>query len=175
MLGLGAILFLTHKWIMSTVLSAPDVARYILGVTPRDIAVSKLQSLLYFCQAWHLVWEGEPLFEDEVMAWSGGARIDSIHSNFAGRSMVAVTEPVVVPGMSLAQRESIDGVLADMMGLRASQLSYLVCSEKPWKEAYHVDGGVPISTSRIRECYVDLSESSDAVCLDELEWPVWLS
>jgi hypothetical protein len=32
----------------------------------------KLQKLVYYCQAWSLVWEDEPLFDSRIEAWVNG-------------------------------------------------------------------------------------------------------
>ena len=33
----------------------------------------KLQKALYYCQGWHLAWDGVPLFEERIEAWASGA------------------------------------------------------------------------------------------------------
>ena len=48
-----------------------DVAAYILERRGRMTAM-KLQKLVYYSQAWSLVWDGRPLFDDEVQAWVNG-------------------------------------------------------------------------------------------------------
>ncbi|WP_307850044.1 MULTISPECIES: type II toxin-antitoxin system antitoxin SocA domain-containing protein [unclassified Saccharopolyspora] len=32
----------------------------------------KLQKLVYYSQAWHLVWDERPLFDEPVQAWANG-------------------------------------------------------------------------------------------------------
>lgn len=32
----------------------------------------KLQKLVYYCQAWHLAWEGRALFPEAIHAWASG-------------------------------------------------------------------------------------------------------
>ncbi|WP_340375862.1 type II toxin-antitoxin system antitoxin SocA domain-containing protein [Streptomyces sp. SS7] len=32
----------------------------------------KLQKLVYYCQAWHLAWEGRALFPEAIQAWASG-------------------------------------------------------------------------------------------------------
>ncbi len=32
----------------------------------------KLQKLCYYCQAWYLAWNNEPLFDEEFEAWASG-------------------------------------------------------------------------------------------------------
>ena len=57
---------------MTTTTSALDVAEYILereGV----IGTLKLQKLVYYCQAWSMVWNNRPLFPEDIEAWGRGA------------------------------------------------------------------------------------------------------
>lgn len=46
-----------------------DVAKYIL-VQRGEMSTMKLQKLCYYCQAWSLVWDDKPLFEEEFQAWA---------------------------------------------------------------------------------------------------------
>ena len=48
--------------------SVHDVAECILSQTG-GITTWKLQKLVYYAQAWHLVWDEEPLFDEEIQAW----------------------------------------------------------------------------------------------------------
>ena len=51
--------------------SVYDVAQYILGkIGP--LTTMKLQKLLYYSQAWSLVWDDKPLFAEEFEAWANG-------------------------------------------------------------------------------------------------------
>jgi uncharacterized phage-associated protein len=44
-----------------------DVVSALVRLTGK-ITTQKLQKLLYYCQAWHLVRSGTPLFVDEIQA-----------------------------------------------------------------------------------------------------------
>ncbi|MGH2922383.1 MAG: Panacea domain-containing protein, partial [Gaiellaceae bacterium] len=44
----------------------------------------KLQKLLYYCQVWHLVWEGKPLFSERIEAWSNGPVVRDIYDAHRG-------------------------------------------------------------------------------------------
>ena len=44
-----------------------DVARYILEVKG-SMSTMKLQKLCYYCQAWSLVWDDSPLFDEDFEA-----------------------------------------------------------------------------------------------------------
>lgn len=55
-----------------------DVAEYILEKHAAEhpespqMTTMKLQKLVYYCQAWHLVWDGRPMFPEEIQAWASG-------------------------------------------------------------------------------------------------------
>ncbi len=48
--------------------SVQDVAAYIIERHGR-MSSMKLQKLVYYSQAWHLVWDDEPLFPERIQAW----------------------------------------------------------------------------------------------------------
>ena len=48
-----------------------DVAAYILNKLG-TISTIKLQKLVYYCQAWSLVWDEAPLFNEKIEAWVNG-------------------------------------------------------------------------------------------------------
>jgi uncharacterized phage-associated protein len=43
-----------------------------------DMTHLKLQKLIYFAQAWHLANTGEPLFSEEMQAWTHGPVVPSV-------------------------------------------------------------------------------------------------
>lgn len=49
-----------------------DVAQYILERLGQTTAI-KLEKLVYYAQAWHLVWEDTPLFASRIEAWANGS------------------------------------------------------------------------------------------------------
>lgn len=48
-------------------INAIDVADYILS-NGGSTSAMKLQKRVYYSQAWHLAWEEEPLFSEEIQA-----------------------------------------------------------------------------------------------------------
>ena len=48
-----------------------DVAAYIISKM-RGVDAMKLQKLLYYSQAWSLVWDSRPLFPSKIEAWANG-------------------------------------------------------------------------------------------------------
>ena len=56
----------------NTLISAVDLAVAILpdkeNKDQKTITLRKLQKLVYYCQAWSLVWDGVPLFKEDIVA-----------------------------------------------------------------------------------------------------------
>ena len=48
-----------------------DAAKYILE-KKGELSTMKLQKLCYYAQAWSLVWDDRPLFDDDFEAWANG-------------------------------------------------------------------------------------------------------
>jgi len=48
-----------------------DVSRYILE-RMGEMTAMKLQKLCYYAQAWSLVWDERPLFDERIEAWANG-------------------------------------------------------------------------------------------------------
>ncbi len=117
---------------MATVL---DVAEYILQ---RHGAMStmKLQKLCYYAQAWHLVWDEQPLFDEDFQAWANGPVSRRLYDQHRGLYTVS---PGSVGGDPSAlnddQRDSVEIVLASYAKLRAFELSEMTHREAPWREA----------------------------------------
>src|SRR6266498_32696 len=92
--------------------TAFDVAKYILS-KKGSMTAMKLQKLLYYCQAWSLVWDEKPLFDNMIQAWANGPVVPSVYNYHRGRYFVS--EPDFPTGKLEAldgtQRESIDAFL----------------------------------------------------------------
>lgn len=115
--------------------SVLDVAEYILE-RQGQMSAMKLQKLCYYSQAWHLVWDEEPLFDDDFQAWANGPvsrRLYDKHRRLYSVSAGMVDgDPTV---LTINQRESIDIVLKSYAHMRAFELSEMTHREAPWREA----------------------------------------
>lgn len=113
--------------------NALDVAEYILQ-RRRPIPAMKLQKLVYYCQAWSLVWEDRPIYENRVEAWAHGPVIVDLYKAHRGRYMLESVggNPSSIPQSDI---ETIDAVL-EYYGDKPSQwLSDLTHQEYPWQKA----------------------------------------
>jgi uncharacterized phage-associated protein len=113
--------------------SVHDVAAYILK-KQGPMTAMKLQKLLYYCQAWSLVWDDKPLFRARVEAWANGPVIPQVYARHRG--MFEIEEWDGDPeALSDSERETVDAVL-DYYGKQSSLvLSQLTHNERPWLEA----------------------------------------
>lgn len=110
-----------------------DVAAYILEKRG-PIAAMKLQKLTYYSQAWSLVWDEEPLFNERIEAWANGPVVPALYAAHRGQFQVSGVEGNASI-LSDAQKETIDKVL-EFYGDKTSQwLSDLTHTENPWLDA----------------------------------------
>jgi uncharacterized phage-associated protein len=121
--------------------SVQDVAVYILQRTGKTSAM-KLQKLVYYSQAWHLVWEERPLFPEKIEAWANGPVVRELYREH--RKRFEVTARTFPEGnsdrLTETEQETIDAVVDSYGKLKAFELSEMTHREAPWKDARR---GVP--------------------------------
>mgnify|MGYP007100113896 CR=1 FL=1 len=110
-----------------------------------SISPLKLQKLLYYIQAWHLVYFNQnPLFEDVPEAWVNGPVYRTIYDRFKDigiydniPSNKAQNTKEIIEGLDLTteQKEFLDSVLQHYAFMTHDKLVYLTHAEKPWNEA----------------------------------------
>lgn len=142
-----------------------DVAAYILGKQGAMTAM-KLQKLVFYSYAWHLVWEERPLFEEPIEAWANGPVVPNLYYEYQGHFQVTAATKGNPAALDHGEVESVDIVLANYGDLTALQLSELTHSEAPWLEAREglapgVRSNRPITDSAIAEYYDSLTAFSD--------------
>jgi uncharacterized phage-associated protein len=105
--------------------SAIDVAAALrLGGITDDW---KVQKLVYYCQAWSLVWDDEPLFPEEIQAWRDGPVCPAVRNASYGAG-----DPSV---LSQRQVDTVSAVLTLYGRKPPSWLIELTHREKPWIDA----------------------------------------
>jgi uncharacterized phage-associated protein len=113
--------------------SAKDVAAYILE-RMGPMTTMKLQKLLYYCQAWSLVWDEKPLFHEQVEAWANGPVVREVFNEH--RNMFTIDRASGDHSkLSSIQKETIDSVLSYYGDKPSQWLSDLTHMEDPWKNA----------------------------------------
>ncbi len=114
--------------------SAHDVAKYILERTGPMTAM-KLQKLVYYCQAWSLVWDERVLFPERIEAWANGPVVPALYRVHRGEFWVEGWPLGEVANVDDAGRETVDAVIRDYGGCSAQRLSDLTHAEPPWRDA----------------------------------------
>jgi uncharacterized phage-associated protein len=114
--------------------SVRDVAQDILDKQGR-MTTWKLQKLVYYSQAWSLVWDEAPLFGDRIEAWANGPVVRSLYDIHAGQFQIRKITGSDPARLTKDQRETIDAVLASYGNKTSHWLSELTHREPPWREA----------------------------------------
>lgn len=116
--------------------TAHDVAAYILD-KKGEMTAMKLEKLVYYSQAWSLVWDEEPLFRERIEAWANGPVVPALYAEHRGKFKVCSWSKGDPSKLNATQRQTVDAVLK-YYGDRPSQwLSELTHQEAPWVEARH--------------------------------------
>ncbi len=112
-----------------------DVAAFILKERGPMTAM-KLQKLVYYSQAWSLVWDEAPLFPEPIQAWANGPVSPALYDHHRGKFTVAAGN---IPGnpelLNGDEKETVQGVLTYYGDMSAQSLSDLTHAEDPWNKA----------------------------------------
>jgi uncharacterized phage-associated protein len=135
--------------------------RYCYAV-PTHISNLKLQKLLYYIQAWHLVYFNKhPLFEVQPEAWVNGPVYRDVYNKFKenyGEHIILETPnskeesyKAVIDRLNLSDHQSkyLQSVLANYASRSAEHLVFRTHREKPWNEARKGLGPLDYSDSPI--------------------------
>lgn len=118
------------------ILSVFDVACYVMSKV-KQCTTMKLQKLLYYCQAWYLVWNDKPLFRENIEAWANGPVIRELYNFHKG--LFTITENMMSLGnpnlLSIEQKTDIDNILNAYADKTSQWLIDQTHSERPWQEA----------------------------------------
>ena len=119
-----------------------DVASYILKRT-NAITVMKLQKLVYYSQAWSLVWDEKKLFSEKIEAWANGPVVPTLYAAHRGKFEVSRMPGGDCRKLDESQRETVDSVVKYYGQMSSQQLSELTHLEDPWKNARDSAGLLP--------------------------------
>jgi uncharacterized phage-associated protein len=111
-----------------------DVAVYILA-QKGGMTAWKLQKLVYYSQAWSLVWDDRALFPERIEAWANGPVCVPLYEKHKGEFQISTLQKGDSTVLSKDQRETIDAVIKHYGNFSAQYLSELTHAERPWKEA----------------------------------------
>ncbi len=114
--------------------SVHDVAAYILKLQGSLPAV-KLHKLVYYSQAWSLVWEDRPLFPERIEAWVNGPVIPDLYDLHRGNYQIGSWPKGDPKHLCPDDASTVNAVLKFYGGHSSQWLSDLTHSEDPWIKA----------------------------------------
>ncbi|QMV18847.1 DUF4065 domain-containing protein [Granulicella sp. 5B5] len=111
-----------------------DVAAYIIAKL-RSVDAMKLQKLLYYSQAWSLVWDEKPLFSPKIEAWANGPVVRKVFKTYQGKYKISCALEGDKSALTKNERETVDAVLRFYGDRDGFYLSELTHKERPWIDA----------------------------------------
>jgi uncharacterized phage-associated protein len=111
-----------------------DVVAYILRKHGKIVAI-KLHKLLYYSQAWSLVWDDRPLFNARIEAWANGPVVPSVYRIHRGNYYIDSWPCGDRRALDNEERDTVDAVLAKYGNKSSQWLSELTHRERPWRDA----------------------------------------
>lgn len=95
----------------------------------------KLQKLVYYCQAWHLVWEGKALFSASTQAWANGPVVPMLYRQHRGDFWVQDWPSGDRNALRQSEVSTVEAIVGHYGDKEASWLSDLTHREDPWRDA----------------------------------------
>jgi uncharacterized phage-associated protein len=111
-----------------------DVAKYVL-MKQGTMTTMKLQKLVYYSQAWSLVWDEQPIFTEEIQAWASGPVVRELYDVHRGRFEIDSLAKGSINSLNAKEKETIDAVLGAYGNKSAQWLADLTHMERPWDDA----------------------------------------
>lgn len=122
--------------------TAPGVCRAIdaaafLANAVRPVSWLKLQDLLYFAQAWHLVWDSELLFAEPLLAAEEGVQVEIIEALLKNYFDVTARNlrAGVPDNLTESQKRTLLGVAKHYAQRSHYRLSKQIREGTPWQAA----------------------------------------
>lgn len=143
-----------------TMPSALDVAAYILE-QHGPMTAMKLQKLVYYSQAWSIVWDDDELFAEDIQAWKNGPVVPELWQAHRGEYRVSAIANGNANAFDGDQEETMDTVLKFYGDKSAQWLSDLTHMEDPWKNAYAQGENTIISKEALAEYYSSIEPPSE--------------
>ncbi len=137
-----------------------DVSAYILD-RQGPMTTWKLQKLVYYSQAWTLVWDDDVLFPEEIEAWANGPVVQELYHAHRGKYRVSCLPKGNADALTKDERETVDAVLGFYGDKSPQWLSDLTHMEDPWQSARRdvpdgVRGDAVIAKEDLAEYYGSL-------------------
>lgn len=142
---------------VQSVLTAFEVAEWFVnwadaGEEPSDVTNLKLQKLLYYAQGHHLGSNGQPLFAEDIQAWSHGPVVPLVYrkfKSFQNAPVSSLAESFDWADYSDEDSEFLATVWNTYGKFSAWQLRNMTHAESPWIDHFVPDErfiGIPVES-----------------------------
>ncbi len=108
-----------------------DVAAYILKKLG-PMSAMKLQKLVYYAQAWSLVWEDRPIFRARIEAWANGPVAPILYKKHRGSFRIQKWPEGDASRLSEEDSTTVNSVVKFYGDKSPQWLSDLTHMEDPW-------------------------------------------
>lgn len=118
-----------------------SVACYFIEKNKKDnkgLTNKKLQKLLYYSQAWNLVFKNKELFNEKIEAWVHGPAIKKVYEFFKEFGYKEISENYddsCISSLSAEELELLDSIWEVYGKYDGDYLEILSHSEEPWQKA----------------------------------------
>lgn len=117
------------------------IAKYFIKKNEKDhkgLDNKKIQKLLYYSQAWNLVFNKEPLFSDKIEAWIHGPAVLEVWKNFKDFGFTIPHPEISEDSFNFFKKEEkelLDDVWRVYGKFDGGYLEVLSHNELPWQKA----------------------------------------
>jgi len=139
-------------------MQALETAKRILNYQLYDsleITHLKLQKLLFYSQAYHLVILDKPLFEDDLLAWEYGPVVRKVYENYKkyNSSIISIKKELKLEPISAPSIGVISAVMSAYSKFSGIELMGMTHSESLWQEAFAKGKNETISHDSVKKYY----------------------
>lgn len=136
-------------------LKAIEVAEYFISRAKEEKSIltpKKLQKMLYYAQAWFLVFENDKLFDEKIEAWLHGPAIGLIYQEYRNFGFTAIRKEINIEYLNKIS-PSVKTFLSNVWKIYgkydANYLEILSHNEEPWQKARENVGEFSASNNEI--------------------------
>ncbi len=120
--------------------SAEEIAKYFIWKAQKENKVltnKKLQKLLYYAQAWNLVFTNERLFSEDIEAWVHGPTVRKIYGKYKKFGYEKIEETVKRNDIKITDKylKLLEEIWRIYGKYDADYLEELTHCEEPWQKA----------------------------------------
>lgn len=138
--------------------TALEIAQYIINKcinSGKPVSNLQLQKILYYVQGEYMKENnGEPLFEDDIVAWQYGPVVSEVYYHYNIYSSSAITSEQNYIELTEEEKNIINPIINKKSNLSAWRLVQDTHSEDPWKKTYRDGEKNKITKDTLRKFFM---------------------